>query len=125
MHFDIKIFGWRPFHRETVINDVVAADVFIERGVVHPAVALDLCAKQLDPEGVVYERYVHDALDVLPAVLIQCHTEVAAPLHGDIATDDVDQATSRVLAKERALWSTQNLYALDVKVLHQDAADGA
>ena len=99
MHFDIKAFGWRPFHRETVINDVVAAHVFIERGVVHPAVALDLCAKQLEAEGIFYQRHVHDALDVLSAVFIQRHTEVTAPLHSDIASDDVDETTGRVLAK--------------------------
>ena len=71
VHFDIKVFGWRPFHRETVINDVVAAHVLIERGVVHPAVALDLRAKQLDPKGIVDEWYVHDALDVLSEALLE------------------------------------------------------
>ena len=125
MDFQIEAISRLPLHGKAVVDNVIATDVFLQRGVVHPTVALNLCAEQLDAKGVLYERHIDHALDVLSAVLVERHAKVAAPIHRHIATDNIDDTARCVLSEQRALWAAQNLNALDVKVLHQDPADGA
>ena len=55
---------------KAVGDDIVAANVLIQRRVVHPAVALDLSTEQLDAELVIDERHVHNAFDVFATMLI-------------------------------------------------------
>ena len=97
----------------------------IQCRVVHPAVALDLSTKQLDAELVFDKRDVHNAFDVFTTMLINRNAKVAAPLHGNRTTSDIDQAPGSVFAEQSALWPTQYLDTLNVKILHQYAAGGA
>ena len=125
MPLEIKVVAGLPLHGEAVGDDIVAANVLIQRRVVHPAVALDLSTEQFDAELVFDERHVYNAFHVFTTMLINRNAKVATPLHGDGTTGDIDQTAGGVFTKQGALWSTQYFDTLNVKVLHQYAAGGA